>query len=157
MAAAARVQPHAASRLHGICRATALNLPRHCGVPRRVAVVCVAQLTYDHPESMREPHQLPLTKCPIAGAADFRARETVLKCETYANLQPRPKLMRALLPALRRLEPYDVVVGVHLRTGMPPPRLRREGREVTVDHAPSDGPRVCHLEQIISSTSAARR
>ena len=32
-------------------------------------------------------------------------------------MQPRPRLMAALLPALQRLEPFDFVVGVHLRTG----------------------------------------
>lgn len=55
------------------------------------------------PESLREV--LPLTRCPIVGVADFSSREMALKCETFANMQPRPLLMRALLPLLKRLEP----------------------------------------------------
>ncbi|KAL1508730.1 hypothetical protein AB1Y20_004825 [Prymnesium parvum] len=73
------------------------------------------ELSYSRPESLRDV--LPLTRCPVAGAADFRQREMALKCETFANMRPRPKLMRALLPHLRELEPFDVVIGVHLRTG----------------------------------------
>ena len=60
---------------------------------------------------------LPLTACPVEGGPTFSSRELVLKCETYGLMQPRPRLMRALMPALRRLEPYEVLVGVHLRTG----------------------------------------
>ena len=75
------------------------------------------EASYSKPESLRTPDALPLTKCPVAGAPGFRVREVVLKCETFGNMLPRPKLMRALLPSLRRLEPFDVVVGVHLRTG----------------------------------------
>ena len=71
--------------------------------------------SYSKPEKLRTT--VPLTACPVAGAPDFSSREAALKCETYAFMQPRPKLIRALVPLLRRLEPYDVVVGVHLRTG----------------------------------------
>tara|TARA_B100000795_G_scaffold218094_1_gene172141 strand:- start:7 stop:1086 length:1080 start_codon:yes stop_codon:yes gene_type:complete len=56
-------------------------------------------------------------KCPVEGGPTFSSRELVLKCETFGLMQPRPRLMRALMPALRRLEPYEVLVGVHLRTG----------------------------------------
>ena len=71
--------------------------------------------SYSKPESLRDV--LPLTVCPVAGGPAFSSRELVLKCETFGLMQPRPRLMRALMPALRRLEPYDVLVGVHLRTG----------------------------------------
>lgn len=71
--------------------------------------------SYSKPESLRTV--LPLTACPVEGGPSFTSRELVLKCETYGLMQPRPRLMRALLPALRRLEPYDALVGVHLRTG----------------------------------------
>ena len=71
--------------------------------------------SYSKPEALRTT--LPLTACPVAGGPAFSARELCLKCETFALMQPRPRLMRALLPALRKLEPYDVLVGVHLRTG----------------------------------------
>ena len=71
--------------------------------------------SYSKPEALRTV--LPLTACPVAGGPAFNTREFCLKCETFALMQPRPRLMRALLPALRKLEPYDVLVGVHLRTG----------------------------------------
>ena len=71
--------------------------------------------SYSKPESLRDV--LPLTKCPVEGAPSFRTREMALKCETFANMRPRPKLMHSMLPKLRELEPYDVVIGVHLRTG----------------------------------------
>ena len=75
------------------------------------------EYSYSKPEKLRPPGALPLTRCPVEVAAAFRTRELALRCETFANMQPRLKLMRALLPSLRRLEPFDVVVGVHLRTG----------------------------------------
>ena len=58
---------------------------------------------------------LPLTSCPVEGGPSFTSRELVLKCETYGLMQPRPRLMRALLPALRRLEPYDALAEVWAR------------------------------------------
>ena len=73
------------------------------------------EFSYGKPEALRET--LPLTACPVTGAPAFSNRERCLKCETFAFMQPRPKLIRALVPLLRRLEPFDVVVGVHLRTG----------------------------------------
>ena len=71
--------------------------------------------SYSRPESLRL--SLPLTACPISGFPPFTSREMSLKCETFALMQPKPRLQRALLPILDRLEPYDVLVGVHLRTG----------------------------------------
>ena len=73
------------------------------------------EFSYGKPEALRTT--LPLTTCPVAGAPAFSSRERCLKCETYAFMQPRPKLAAALVPLLRRLDPFDVVVGVHLRTG----------------------------------------
>ena len=71
--------------------------------------------SFSKPEALRTT--LPLTACPVAGAAAFRIREVALKCETFAFMQPRPKLMAPLLPHLKALQPFQRVVGVHLRTG----------------------------------------
>ena len=88
-------------------------------LPRYIRLKLLQQETLEHsyskPESLRTV--LPLTACPVEGGPTFSSRELVLKCETYGLMQPRPRLMRALMPALRRLEPYEVLVGVHLRTG----------------------------------------
>jgi len=75
------------------------------------------EASYSRPESLRPPHAKQLVTCPVAGHAPFRSRELSLKCETFAFMQPRPKLMAALLPHLRALEPFQTIVGVHLRTG----------------------------------------
>ena len=64
---------------------------------------------------------LPLTACPVDGGPTFSSRELVLKCETYGLMQPRPRLMRALMPALRRLEPYEVLLGNPNPLPLPPP------------------------------------
>lgn len=71
--------------------------------------------SYSRPEALRTV--TPLTRCPVASAASFSTRERCLKCETFAFMQPRRKLVAALVPLLPRLEPYDAIVGVHLRTG----------------------------------------
>jgi hypothetical protein len=71
--------------------------------------------SYSKPESLRT--MLPLTACPVASAPAFRTRELALKCETFAFMQPRPVLAAALVPVLRKLDPFDVIIGVHLRTG----------------------------------------
>lgn len=81
----------------------------------RLAQQTSLEFSYSKPESLRRV--LPLTKCPIEHIGDFRSREMALKCETFANMQPRRQLQAALLPVLRRLEPFDAVAGVHLRTG----------------------------------------
>ena len=73
------------------------------------------EYSYSKPESLRTV--LPLTRCPLRHAPDFRTRELALKCETFAFLQPRPRLMGALLPLLHKLGRYDRIIGVHLRTG----------------------------------------
>ena len=52
------------------------------------------ELSYSKPESLRAV--LPLTRCPLGGGAPFSRREMVLKCETYANLVPRRRLMAGL-------------------------------------------------------------
>ena len=82
---------------------------------------------YGKPEALRTV--VPLTACPVEGATPFHSREQALKCETFAFMQPRPKLMRALVPLLHRLERFDIIVGVHLRTGCActsiPPRHTR--------------------------------
>jgi len=72
--------------------------------------------SYSRPESLRASNG-PLVRCPVDGQPNFRVREVALKCETFAFMQPRAHLMRALLPHLRALEPFDTIVGVHLRTG----------------------------------------
>ena len=56
--------------------------------------------SYSRPESLRASNG-PLTRCPVAGQPNFRVREVALKCETFAFMQPRAHLMRALLPHLR--------------------------------------------------------
>ena len=71
--------------------------------------------SYGRPEALRTV--LPLTSCPIPTAKNFRDREKCLKCETFSFMQPRPHMIQALVPLLKRLEPYDYLVGVHLRTG----------------------------------------
>lgn len=91
---------------------------RHAPYPwirLRLAQQTSLEFSYSKPEALR--HVLPLTKCPIANVHDFRFREFALKCETYAYMQPRRKLQAALLPVLQRLEPFDAIAGVHLRTG----------------------------------------
>jgi hypothetical protein len=81
----------------------------------RLAQQTSLELSYSKPEALRRV--LPLTQCPIAHARHFRTRELALKCETFAYMQPRRQLQAALLPILHRLEPFDAVAGVHLRTG----------------------------------------
>ena len=71
--------------------------------------------SYGRPEALRTV--LPLTSCPIPTAKNFRDREKCLKCETFSFMQPRPHMIQALVPLLKRLETYDYLVGVHLRTG----------------------------------------
>ena len=91
--------------------------------PRRWIRLVLAQQdslegSYSKPEALRTT--LPLRACP-AGAKpappDFRTRELALKCETFAFMQPRRPLRAALAPLLGRLEPFETIVGVHLRTG----------------------------------------
>lgn len=107
---------------------TTLLLPEPAGLltffrdpatPPWVKVVLAQQDSIEHsyskPESLRTT--LPLTACPVAGGPAFRTRELSLKCETFAFMQPRPILASALLPVLRRMEPFERIVGVHLRTG----------------------------------------
>jgi len=106
---------------------TAITLPEPAGVLKWfrtspepwIRIVLVQQdsleYSYSKPESLRDT--IPLTRCPIHSAPAFRVRELALKCETFAFMQPRPTMMAALLPSLKRLEPYERVVGVHLRTG----------------------------------------
>ena len=48
---------------------------------------------------------------------------------------PRAKLIRALLPHVKRLEPFDVVVGVHLRTGYADWQYRNGARYFERMHA----------------------
>ena len=93
--------------------------------------------SYSKPESLRTT--LPLTACPVAGGPAFSSRELCLKCETFALMQPRPRLMRALLPALRRLEPYDVLVGVHLRTGYADWQFRNAEKSFTASATGAGG------------------
>ena len=104
-----------------------------------IGAATALEASYSKPEALRTASggPLPMTRCPLRSAADWPSRELVLKCETFAYMQPRPKLIAALLPALSRLEPFDVVVGVHLRTGYADWQFRNP--EASFDGGGADG------------------
>lgn len=115
----ARLTMRNGTELHLDEPAGLLRFMRDPASPRWMKIVLVQQdsieFSYSKPEALRQT--LPLTKCPAGGDVAFRSRELALKCETFAFMQPRPVMMAALLPMLRRLEPYQTIIGVHLRTG----------------------------------------
>ena len=104
-----------------------------------IGAATALEASYSKPEALRTASggPLPMTRCPLRSAPDWPSRELVLKCETFAYMQPRPKLIAALLPALSRLEPFDVVVGVHLRTGYADWQFRNP--EASFDGGGADG------------------
>ena len=104
-----------------------------------IGAATALEASYSKPEALRTASggPLPMTRCPLRSAPDWPTRELVLKCETFAYMQPRPKLIAALLPALSRLEPFDVVVGVHLRTGYADWQFRNP--EASFDGGGADG------------------
>ena len=48
---------------------------------------------------------------------DYNRPSPSLSCEAFALLRPRPHVWRALRPALARLERFESVGGLHMRTG----------------------------------------